>query len=176
MKFDLTKIENNEQYKDRFSPGIWEVEILSLSLKENQNNKPYVSVVVTDLTGTMEHEERLFVTTSGAINVTMKKIKELYEATRGKDQFPKEEVAIEVFNDHLAGRKLRIKLVGDEYVSNDTVYVRPGFPYRNFAENINVNRESSRLRFDENRDITRLPKQEAAKEPLKEGAPTNLEF
>jgi hypothetical protein len=163
IKLNFSNVETDDGYKGRMTPGIHDVEIISVSEDTNNNGNEYISVIMSDSADTMEHEERMFVTDRG-MKGTLKRLAHLFESIFGKDKFPRDNVSVEQLNQALAGKKLRVKFGAEEYEGQDGLRLKTRIPYLNFAESLSVQRESSRLTYDPARDIKRVsaaPKESA---------------
>lgn len=148
--------DNVEEVKGRIQPSIEEVEITGVVWETNDNGKDYVGVGMVSLDGTGEHEERFFFTTPKGEKISLQRLKSMVKVLLGEDK-SKEVLSIDQLNAQLTGKKGRAKFVGEEYDSGDGIRLRTQLAYSNFIESLDISSEDSKLKFDPDRDIKKLP-------------------
>ena len=146
MKLGFGGIESADSpFKARLEPGVHEITIKSVSVEENKNGKEYIAIKCENLTGTKEHEEKMFISTEKGKETTLGRIKHLVNKTIGKDLTG--ETTIAAIDKALKNKKVRVKFTGEEYEHNGDVKTSTSFAFMGFAEDINVESENSVLKF-----------------------------
>lgn len=148
-----------EEIKGRIDPGVEECTILGVAHETSENGKAYVKVSIVSNDANREHTERLYVTTEKGTAMTLKRLKSLIRDCVGEDK-SNGSYNIEQLNKMLAGKQVRLKFVGEEYLNNnDEVSVRVNLAFSGFSEPISVPAASTKLKYNPSNkyDYKKLP-------------------
>lgn len=145
-----------EEVKSRVQPGIDKLMITGVTDDTNDNDKYFLAIGMVSLDGNREHTERFYFTTERGEKISLQRIKSLLKELIG-DEKAEGEYNVEQLNALLTGIKGRYKFVGEEYEYNGDLRLRTQLQYSGFVEKITISDEDSKLKFDENKDIKRLP-------------------
>ena len=145
-----------EEIMGRIQPGIEEAQITGVVDGTNDNGKYYLSLKFVTLDGAREHEERFYFTTDKGERISLQRLKSILREVAGKEKADGE-YTVEQLNAMLTGKKARWKFTGEEYEYNGDIRLRTQLAFSDFIESLNVKSEDSKLKFDENKDIKRMP-------------------
>lgn len=145
-----------EEVKSRIEPSVEKVQITGVIDDTNDNDKYYLAIAMVSLDGSREHTERFYFSTPKGEKISLQRIKSLLKELLG-DEKSEGEYNVDELNAILTGQKGRFKFVGEEYTYNGDIRLRTQFAYSGFCENLSVKDEDSRLKFNEAKDIKRLP-------------------
>ena len=151
---------SSEQVSKYIRPGIQNVTIKSVVGETNQNGNPVIKMSFTLVGGTDATDFRFFMSPN-AEEVSLKKIRHIVtKVAKDQDYLDCKGDTVEEYganlNELLAGKSLRMKFTGEEYLKQDgNVGVRSNVGLPNFAEPIEdgaeypvVAEENSKLVYD----------------------------
>lgn len=166
-KFNLSETKV-PKYSKFLHAGINDVEIEGFEEKATQSGTPYIEITMSNLEKTSEFKDKFWSNTDvkpgkekSAFDYSMMRIRHLAEAVLTNDQLKSisgnsiSEITSNL-NRMLVGKKLRVKIGGEEFNGSDGVKVGLRLPFLGFAESLSVPEASSSLTFSEARDIKRL--------------------
>lgn len=163
LSLNFGEVESNREVKgsegqvQRITPGIHEnVTITGVVESETANGKKLIKVSFLGSDGAVLDAE--LSTEGGAVPYTLKKLKHLM--TKFVDEATANSAtSVDSVNKILTGKKYRIKFNGEEYLNKEGVKrVKTTLGLPNFAENSELDKEFSKLRFDStnNYDVKRI--------------------
>lgn len=153
--------ESTSNFPDRLGPGIHEVTVSNYLEYEPDPDKPedkkqdgtvktpYIEIKFVNEDG--EHEQR-FYTSEKALDITLGKLKHLSLAMVSEEELLKIKESKDL-KGLLQDKKVRIKLCGEELDGKSGPFIMSKIQWTPFAENIDIPRDKSKLRFDEKKDI-----------------------
>jgi len=179
--FTFNDIEEAQStFKPTLNPGIHEVIILGAELKtpEDVTKSKYVLVKYTNIEATREANIKFYVNddlkpgkTKTALDISLGNVKHianncnLTDTDKAKIKGNNKLELLESMINICIGKPYRQKFVGEEYIDKEgKVQVKVGIGFPNFAENIHVAQNESKLLFKEtdHYDYKRLPISPAA--------------
>lgn len=157
MKINLTDVPE-QQFPTRLGPGLHDVEITGLVESDLGEEKEYLQFSVVNPQG--EYGERFYLNDK-AYKWSMGKLRELALSCGASEDEVDKFVTVDALGKFITGKKIRIKLKGEEYVGQDgQIRVGSKLPLMKFSEPLT----SNGLSFNAERDIVRLPKEQIPSE------------
>lgn len=155
MEYDFENTEEStSNFPTRLDPGILEVEVSGIKdvIPDDPNKSPYVQWSFVNDEG--EHEERLY-TSEAAVKHTMSKMKHLSLQMISNEDLNavKNTSGLERA---LQGKKVRIKLSGEEVQGQNGAFIKARLGWPPCAENVGVDIKDSKLKFSESKDVKML--------------------
>lgn len=150
------ELKGIEEVKSRIEPSIVNAQITGVADETSAKGKYFLAVSMITLDGNREHKERFYFTTPRGEEISLQRIKTLLKGLLGEDK-AEGNYNVEQLNTMLTGQKGRFKFVGEEYLYNGEIRLRTQLDYANFCENLSIIDSDSQLKFNEAKDIKRLP-------------------
>ena len=151
------EFKNVKEVMGRIQPGIDEAVITGVTDDKNDNGKYYLSIKMVSLDGKREHEERFYFSTEKGERISLQRLKSLIREMVGKEK-AEDDYTLEQLNAMLTGKEGRWLFVGEEYEWEGDVRLRTSLAFSNFVEKITVKAADSKLKFDEIKNIKKIPK------------------
>lgn len=145
-----------EEVKSRIQPSIEKAQITGVTDDTNDNDKYFLAVAMLSLDGSREHTERFYFSTPKGEKISLQRVKSLLKELLGEKK-AEGEYTVEELNALLTGQEGRFKFVGEEYEYNGDIRLRTQLGYSAFCESLAISDEDSRMKFDEIKDIKRVP-------------------
>lgn len=153
LSFENVK-ESKSNFPTRLAPGKHDTEIAGIkdTKPDDPNRSPYIEWCFLNDDG--EHRERFYMSEAAA-PISLGKMKHLALQCVTEKQLNKCANTSDMER-LLTGKKVRIKLCGEEIQGEKSNFIKSKFGWPPFAEKISIAEEKSTLKFNESVDVKRL--------------------
>jgi len=148
VNLNFSEVEQKEVKKSTKIKGfsIEDCTITGIIASKTQGGKDQIEVGFIS-TGGLEHTERMSLS-SGAMKYTLQKLHTLASRCISPEDVSKD-MSLDLFNKLLTGKKVRIKFSAEEFRgTDDNIYTRAVIGLWDFAEEISVPRNETKLKLD----------------------------
>lgn len=153
LSFENVK-EAKSNFPTRLAPGLHDVEISGIkdTKPDDPNRSPFIEWTLLNDDG--EHKERFYMSEAAA-PISLSKMKHIALQCVTEKQLNKCSNTSDMER-VLTGKKVRIKLCGEEIQGEKSNFIKSKFGWPPFAEKITIDESKSTLKFNETIDVKRL--------------------